>query len=97
VDVVQSKNAVPIRLTDERWEHIVSNKEYMESRYDDVLRAIDHPTMILRGYNGSLVAVLNLSRNSFLHVVYREVKKDDGFVITAFIARTVNRSQKIWP
>lgn len=84
-------------MTDERWEHIVSNKEYMESRYDDVLRAIENPSMILRGYNGSLVAVLNLARNSFLHVVYREVNKNDGFVITAFITRNVNQRQKIWP
>ena len=97
MDTATSKNGVPIRLTNERWEHIVSNKEYMKSHYDDVLRAIENPTLILRGYNCSLVAVLNLSRNSFLHVVYREVKKDDGFVITAFIARNVNRSRRIWP
>lgn len=97
MDISYSKNGVPIRLTDERWEHIVSNKEYMERRYDDVLRAIENPSMILRGYNSSLIAVHNLARNSFLHVVYREVKKDDGFVITAFITRNVNRSQKIWP
>lgn len=97
MDIALSKNGVPIRLTSERWEHIVSNKEYMASRYDDVLRAVENPNAILRGYNGSLVAVLNLSRNSFLHVIYREVGRADGFVITAFIARDVNKSQRIWP
>lgn len=96
MDIAYSKNGVPIRLTDERWEHIVSNKEYMESRYEDVMRAIEQPAMILRGYNGSLVAVLNLSRDRFLHVVYREVTNEDGFIVTAFIARNVNKSQKIW-
>lgn len=97
MNIVISKNGIPIRLTDERWEHIVSNKEYMESHYEDVLRAVERPTMILRGYNGALVAILNLFRNNFLHVIYREISEDDGFVITAFIARQVNQRQKIWP
>lgn len=97
MDIAISQNGVPIRLTAERWEHIESNKEYMASHYENLIKAIEHPSMILSGYGGSLVAVLNLSRNNFLHVVYREINPDDGFVITAFIARQVNRRKQIWP
>jgi len=97
VDVVHSINGVPIRLTEERWEHIVSNKPYMEPYSQKVLVAIECPTWILRGYAGALVAVLTLGRQNYLHVIYREVSRRDGFVITAFIARRVNRSSIIWP
>jgi hypothetical protein len=97
VEVAHSINGVPIRLTDERWEHIVSNKPYMYAFDEALLQAIDNPTVVLRGYAGSLIAVLNLARAKFLHVVYKEVNADDGFVITAYVASTYNRDAVIWP
>jgi hypothetical protein len=97
VEVVYSVNGVPIRLTDERWQHIVSNKLYMGSYYEKVLAAVERPTWILRGYAGALVAVLTLGRQTYLHVVYRELSREDGFIVTAFISRKVNRSAVIWP
>ena len=96
MDIVYSVNRVSIRLTEERWEHIVNNKPYMESYRDTVLEAVEQPTWILRGYAGSLVAVLALARQTYLHVVYKEVHQDDGFIITAFIARKYNRKMMIW-
>jgi hypothetical protein len=96
VDIAYSVNRVPIRLTDERWQHIVRNKPYMQSYYDEVLGTIENPTWILRGYGGALVAVQPFKRPRFLHVVYREVSSNDGFIITAFLTRKVNRSAIIW-
>jgi hypothetical protein len=97
VEIAYSVNGVPIRLTDERWEHIVSNKPYMYAYDDGLLQAIERPSVILRGYAGSLIAVFPLSRDNYLHVVYKEVSVDDGFVITAYVARKYNRNQVIWP
>ncbi len=97
MEIAYSVNGVPIRLTEEGWEHIVSNKPYLESYDEQVLDAIERPTWILRGYAGALVAVLTLGRQSYLHVVYREISRDDGFIITAFISRKVNRRAIIWP
>jgi len=97
VDIAYSVNGVPIRLTEERWQHIVSNKPYMEAYYEHVLDAIERPTRILRGYTGALVAVLTLGKQQYLQVVYRELSRKDGFIITAFIARRVNRRAMIWP
>lgn len=88
---------MPIRLTDERWEHIVSNKPYMYAFDDALLQAIEQPTVLLQSYAGSLVAVLNLARGRFLHVVYKEVSADDGFVITAYVSPKYNRDVVIWP
>ncbi len=96
MDIAYSVNGVPIRLTAERWEHIVSNKPYMEAYYDRMLDAIEQPTWVLRGYAGSLVAVLPVARRRYLHVIYREISPDDGFIITAFIARKYNRRMIIW-
>jgi hypothetical protein len=97
VDTSYSVNGVPIRLTEERWKHIVRNKPYMGSHHERVLAAVERPTWILRGYAGALVAVLTLGRQKYLHVVYREIDQDDGFIITAFIDRKVNRRAIIWP
>ena len=97
MDIAYSVNGVPIRLTEERWEHVVSNKPYMETYYEKVLEAIETPTWILRGYAGALVSVLSVAKRNYLHVVYREVSQDDGFVITAFLSRKVNRRMIIWP
>ena len=97
MDLAHSVNGVPIRLTEERWEHIVSNKPYMGSYYESVLDAVERPTWILLGYAGALVAVRTLGRQRYLHVIYRELSREDGFIVTAFISRKVNRSAIIWP
>ncbi len=97
MESANSINGVPIRLTEERWEHIVSNKPYMYSYDDAILKAIEQPTVILGGYAGSQIAVLALGRAKYLHVVYKEVSSNDGFVITAYIGLKYNRDQIIWP
>ncbi len=97
MDTAYSVNGVPIRLTEERWEHIVSNKPYMEAYDEKVRDTIEQPTWVLRGYVGTLVAIRTLGRQQYLHVVNREVSRTDGFIITAFIARKVKRETIIWP
>lgn len=97
MDVAYSINGVPIRLTEERWAHIVENKPYMRPYYGQVLTAVEKPTRVLRGYAGALVAVLSLGRRQWLNVVYRELSRSDGFIITAFISRKIKKANLIWP
>lgn len=92
-----SVNGVPIRLTEERWEHIVGNKPYMYAYEDAILEAIERPTVVLQGYAGSLIAVRVFGGQSMLHVVYKEMDANDGFVITAYISHKYNRRHVIWP
>ena len=96
MDVVESVNGVPIRLTDERWAHIVDNKPYMSAYYREVLLAIENPAWIVRGYNGALVAIKSEGKK-FLNVVYREASKRDGFIITAFVSDRANKRNLVWP
>ena len=92
-----SVNGVPIRLTEERWAHIIENKPYMRAYYEKLLAAVENPVWVLQGYGGAVIAVLPVGRNQFLNVFYRELSRRDGFMITAFVSRTVNKSKIIWP
>jgi hypothetical protein len=68
----------------------------MQSYYDRMLEAVEEPDYILRGNAGSLIAVLTLGGRKYLHTVYRELSEDDGFIITAFIGRKLNKSRITW-
>ena len=95
LDVVYSINNVPIRLTDERWEHIVDARLFMSSYYELILDAIENPRYILQGHNKSKIAVVQVGRE-WLHVVYVEKSKDDGFILTAFTDDAIDRDLIIW-
>lgn len=95
MDIVISKAGVSIRLTDERWCHIVENHDDLAGYYDEVLLAVEDPDFILRGYGGSLVAVRSLGRRKYLAVIYKELSRKDGFIITAYFTARISRSLRI--
>ena len=97
MDFALSVNGVPIRLTEERWNHIVTNHDEMSGRRDDVLSAVAKPSWIVRGHGGSLIAYRSLGRTGYLSVIYKEVSFGDGFVITAYVVRRPLRKNRIWP
>jgi len=82
-DNVQSKQGILIRLTDERWEHIVTEHGELSESRDAVLQAISDPERIFAGGNAELLAVREIESGKWLVVVYRE-DEQDGFIITAF-------------
>ena len=49
MEVAYSVNGVPIRFTEERWEHIVNNKPYMAPYYERIPDAIEKPTFVYAG------------------------------------------------
>ena len=96
MDVAISVAGVPIRLTHERWFHIVENHDDMAGYYEDVLDLIENPDIVLRGYQGSLIAARRHGRQRYLMVVYRQLSMGDGFVITAYFTRKIDRGKAIW-
>jgi hypothetical protein len=86
MDIVFSKNKVPIRLTDERWYHISVGHPEISDLYYDILETIENPFMIYEGSNAELIAVSSKNKptNKFIVVVYKETSAVDGFVITAY-------------
>ena len=96
MDIAYSVNGVPIRLTAERWYHIVENHDDLAGHYDDVLDTIENPDLILRGYRGTLIAIRGVARQLYLSVPYKELKPDDGFILSAYFTTRINRKQIIW-
>jgi hypothetical protein len=91
-----SVNKVPIRLTDERWDHILYRRPEMASFIETVLDAVGDPEYILRGSKGTLIAIVHLGQRCYLNVVYRELSQTDGFIITARIEPRLDKSKIIW-
>ncbi len=99
MDVVRSKNDVPIRLTEERWFHITEEHSEMAGYYFEVLETVEEPEAIYEGTTGECIAVKEIEKGKYIMVVYRELNKEDGFVITAFLTRRrkqLERRRKIW-
>jgi len=96
MDIAYSVDDVPIRLTAERWFHIVENHDDLAGYYDDVLGVIENPDMVLRGHRGSLIAVRGIGKGRYLAVVYRQLSESEGFVITAYSTSKVDRRKAIW-
>ena len=96
MDIVISKSEVPVRLTEERWYHIVENHNDLAGYYDHVLATVEDPDFILNGYGGALVATKLLGRRKYLAVVYRELSRKDGFIITAYFTSQISRRLIKW-
>ena len=78
-NTVDSVNNIPVRLTDERWNHIVENHNEMAGYYYDVLETIAAPNYLLQRNKDELWAVKFISETKCILVIYREIKyKNDG-------------------
>ena len=88
IEVIESRNNVPIRLTYKQWVHIVESHDYMSGCLDMVIETISEPDCIVQGWTDELIALRDYQRTVIskktVIVVYRELDQD-GFVITAFM------------
>jgi hypothetical protein len=99
IEKVLSKNDIHIRLTDERWTHIVEEHCELAGMRMEVLDAVANPSRILKGGESELLAVQEIHSDKHLVVVYREIE-NDGFIITAFITsktKSLYRRNPLWP
>ena len=97
--VVLSKNGIPIRLTHERWAHIVEEHSELAGLRAEVLEVVVQPLKIVAGNGGELLALAESERGKWLVVAYKEVEHD-GFIITAFLTTrtaSLDRREQIWP
>ncbi len=99
--IVHSHNGIPIRLTEERWQHIVYRHPEMDNQRERVLETLEEPDMIQQGDFGELLAIRFYPEtpltSKFLVVAYREVSFNDGFIITAYLTnRPSTKRTVIW-
>lgn len=95
--IATSVNGVPIRLTAERWLHIIEARDEIAGRLPEILETIESPDWVVMGYNGALVAWKSFGKSRWLAVVYKEIKRTDGYVVTAFFATKPKRRNRVWP
>ena len=99
--VINSRNDIPIRITQERWEHIERRHPEMEGQKEKVTETISNPDVIQAGDFGELLAIKLYPKTPLtrkhLVVAYKEIANQDGFVLTAyFTASPSKRRQIIW-
>src|SRR6266508_4013522 len=98
-DAVQSIRGLPLRLSSERWLHIVEHHDDLAGYYHDVLATVAAPDAVYEGGSGELLAVSKRFAGRYLVVAYRELSRSDGFVITAFFTtrvRQIERRRLVW-
>jgi len=94
VAVVDSVNGIPIRLSDERWGHILKGHGELGGFQVELLLTVSRPEAVYRlppGRGHQFAAVrkfdrlraFGLSENLVVH--YREVSLDDGFILTSYV------------
>lgn len=54
-----------------------------------MLNTIEEPDCIIKGYKDALVALKEVKENKFLAVIYREIAKEGGFVITSYFTSKI--------
>ncbi|HLG29655.1 MAG TPA: hypothetical protein VI387_05535 [Candidatus Brocadiales bacterium] len=88
IGAVVSKNGKKIRLTAERWSHIVESHDYMAGNQDMVFESLEDPDKIISGGKKEFIAIKHYDKTSISEkhviVIYKEEDKG-GFVITAFM------------
>ena len=94
IDIAESKNRVPIRLTEERWYHIVEHHEDLAGHAREILDTVENPDFIVRGWTDEYIAVREVQKGRHLVVAYKEISKDDGFIITAYFTKRLARLQR---
>lgn len=99
--IIRSMNGVPVRLTQERWQHILHRHPEVDTQCERVLETVAGPDMIQQGDSGELLAVRFYPEtpltSKFLVVAYREVSLDDGFILTAYLTSQPSaRRVTIW-
>ncbi len=89
-----SKNKIIIRLSEERWLHIVESHDEMAGYLEDVLETIENPELIIRGKKDELLGAKYYEDvMRYLIAVYKEGQRD-GFVVTAFFTSKIEKMKK---
>lgn len=89
-----------IRLTDERISHIFKNHPETMECVSWFHETIENPDFIMAGDFGELLAVklydkTPVTNDKFLVIVYKETSKLDGFILTAYFSRSINKKRRI--
>ena len=63
-----------------------------------MLKTVEDPDYVIKGYKGALVALQEINGGMFLAVVYKELSEEDGFIITAYFTSKIKLEKEaiVW-
>lgn len=97
--IIKSKNNIPLRLTKERWNHIILRHPELDGQKEQVLETITDPDMIQEGDFEELIAIRFYDKtpltSKYLVVIYKEVVETDGFIISAYYTNKPSERRKV--
>lgn len=87
-------------MTDERIRHISINHPETKNCISWIVETIENPDLIIAGDFGELIAVklynkTPVTQYKYLTVVYKESSTIDGFLLTAYFSRSINKKRRI--
>ena len=98
IAVTRSKDGFAIKLTKERWNHIITSHIDMTDNRDLLLKTVEDPDMILKGVSDEVRAVRFFKETHFgpryLMAAYKEISSGGGFIITAYKTTKVDKIVK---
>lgn len=99
-ELLSDYNGRSIRLTDERWQHILEHPEMVE-QHDRIQETLKSPELVVETVKDSLVHAYHrlyektpVTRKYMIVAV--KIEFDDAFVITAFYSSRQKRGKVIW-
>ncbi len=103
IKIIKSFAGKDIRLTSERWGHILESHDYMAGYEDLVIQTISEPEYIVKGWVNEKIACKNFKNThlgeKWMIVIYKEDSKD-GFIISAFMTSNIKKILRrgiLWP
>ncbi len=90
--ITNSIGGVRIRLTEERWNHIIRRHKELKKHGSKVLITVETPDLVVTGRVGEFIAVkyFDQIKPHYIIVAYREINEKDGFIITAHFISNIN-------
>jgi len=97
--IIKSINKIPVRLTNERWLHIIRRHPEMEHQKEKVLETLESPQLVLEGDFNCLQAIRFYSvtplAKKYLVVIYKEIPDNDGFILTAYFTNKPSEKRSV--
>src|SRR3989337_3114809 len=99
MDIVIDKFGRKIRLTDERWEYIVSHHPEMKELRKKFEDALKEPETIIKSVYGSEVVLYYRYYKEILkgkYIVWVVKINMDSFVLTGYVTDRIKEGEAIW-
>ena len=91
----RSKNNAQIRMTEERWLHIITSHIEMNGNLPELIRTIEDPDVITNGVSDELRCIRFFPETHLgpkhLMVAYKEEANSAGFIITAYKTSNIKK------